>query len=146
MLCRDLVKCPTDVLGDVDPSPFCRGSDFSTPAVQAESSVQFVRSQVDLVFESRDTFTWRGGGRIAQFPRIVELCAQRDNVRLDVSSRSGIEGFVTGAVDGGVNAHLCQLASIDLRSRALFRGIRQGSEIEDVKFPARMVKEVRELL
>ena len=146
MLCRDPVQCATDVLGDVDPCPFCRGSGFSTPAVQAESSFQFVRNLVDLVFESRDTFTWRGGCRIAQFPRVIELRPQRYDLRLVVSSRSGVEGFVTVAVDGGVNAQPCQLASIDLRSRALFRGIGQGREIEDVKFAARMVKEVRELL
>jgi hypothetical protein len=36
MLRLDLVQCATDVLGDVDPCLFGRGSGFSTPASEAE--------------------------------------------------------------------------------------------------------------
>jgi hypothetical protein len=145
MLRRDLVKCATDILGDVDPYPFCHGSGFPTPAIQAQSSIQFVREQVDLVFELRDTFTWRGRGRIAQLPRVIELRAQRCDVGFNVSSRSGVEGFVTVAVDSRLNAQACQLLRIDSRSRSLLRRIGQRPKIEDVKFAARVLEEVREL-
>jgi hypothetical protein len=104
-----------------------------------------VRDQVDLVFELRDTFTWRGRSSIAQLPRVIELRAQRCNMRPEVSSRSGIEGFVTVAVDSRLQAQPCPLATIDLRIRTRVGGIRHCGKIEDVKFAARILEEVCEL-
>ena len=55
MLRLDLIECATDVLGDIDPCLFGRGSGFSTPAAETEGVLQFALDYIDLVFDPGDT-------------------------------------------------------------------------------------------
>ena len=55
MLRLDLIEGATDVLGDVDPCLFGRGSGFSTPAAQTEGVLQCALELIDLVFDPGDT-------------------------------------------------------------------------------------------
>ena len=55
MLRLDQIECATDVLGDVDPCLFCRGSGFSTPPAEAEGVLQFALDQINFLFDPGDT-------------------------------------------------------------------------------------------
>src|SRR5262245_11058380 len=85
MLRLDLVERTADVLGDVDPCLFCRGSRFSTPATQAVGGLQCVPYQIDLVFDPGYALL------VPELPSFFEFLSQFDCTLLVFSSGLGVD-------------------------------------------------------
>ena len=100
MLRLDLIECATDVLGDVDPCLFGRGSGFSTPAAEAERVLQCALDLIDLVFDPGDP------ALVAELASFFEFLGQFDQALLIVRSGLGVEGLATVFTQGGTNRQL----------------------------------------
>ena len=101
MLRLDLIECATDVLGDIDPCLFGRGSGFSTPAAEAERVLQCALDLIDLVFDPGDPPLIVG--ELASF---FEFLGQFDQALLMFRPGLGVEGLATVFSQGGANRQL----------------------------------------
>jgi hypothetical protein len=100
MLRLDLIECATDVLGDIDPCLFGRGSGFSTPAAETEGVLQFALDYIDLVFDPGDT------PLVAELASFLEFLGQFGHALPICSSGLGVEGLTTVFTQGGANRQL----------------------------------------
>ena len=140
MLPLNQIECTTDVLGDVDPCLFGRGSGFSTLAAQTEGVLQCALELIDLVFDPGDP------PLVAELVSLFEFLVQFDQALLIFRPGLGVEGLATVFSQGGANRQLGQLLGVDSRSvRIDFPGVNSRDQIQDMKFSAWFTEQKREL-